>query len=250
MKSDVRIGTSGWSYKDWIGNFYPADIPQTKWLEYYATQFDTVEVDNTFYRIPSEKTVLEWKKQTTPSFLFSLKFPQKITHVKMLRNADEETQVFLARVALLEEKLGPLLLQLPPNFKDEGLVFLRDFLRKLPKNNRYAVEMRNQKMLGPELFAILRENDVTLTWADSAAAPAITEMTGKFIYIRWEGDRKKVNGTLGKTEIDQTNDTNQWAKKLKPFINKQEVFGYYSKYYSGNPTEDSQYLMNNLQSKE
>jgi uncharacterized protein YecE (DUF72 family) len=201
--SNLHIGTMGWSYSFWKGSFYPTDITPSDFLTYYSQQFNTVEVDNTFYRIPSEGTVLEWKKQTTPNFLFSLKFPQKITHVKMLRNADEETQVFLARVALLEEKLGPLLLQLPPNFKDEGLVFLRDFLRKLPKNNRYAVEMRNRRMLGSELFAILRENNVTLAWADSANAPAITETTGKFIYIRWEGDRKKVNGTLGKTEIDR-----------------------------------------------
>jgi uncharacterized protein YecE (DUF72 family) len=245
--SNVHVGTMGWSYGFWKGSFYPEDLAASDLLAFYSKQFDTVEVDSTFYRIPREETVLDWKEQTVSGFLFSLKFPQKITHVKMLRDSEEDTSVFLERVALLGEKLGPLLLQLPPNFKDEGFVFLREFLKRLPKLYRYVVEVRNRRLMGSELYSILRENNVTLAWAESAGQPTITELTGDFIYIRWEGDRKKINGTLGKTEIDKTDDVKTWAIKLKTFIKRQtEVFGYYSKYYSGNPTTDVQCLLNSL----
>ncbi len=242
--SKVHVGTMGWSYDFWKGSFYPEELDSSEFLTYFSKQFDTVEVDNTFYRIPREQTVLDWRNQTPAGFLFSLKFPQKITHIKMLRNAGEEAAVFLKHVGLLGEKLGPLLLQLPPNFKDDDFVFLGDFLGKLPNRYRYVVEVRNRAMLCPELFKILREHKVSLAWAESAVNPVITELIGGFIYVRWEGDRKKVNGTLGKTEVDNTADIKSWVSKLKPFFEKRiEVFGYFSKYYSGMPTSDAKQFL-------
>ena len=110
---NVHIGTMGWSYDFWKGRFYPENLQSNEFLAYYSSKFDTVEVDNTFYRIPMEQTVLRWKEQTPKGFVFSLKFPQVITHIKMLRNCEDETRVFLERVELLGEKLGPLLLQFP-----------------------------------------------------------------------------------------------------------------------------------------
>ena len=234
----------GWSYNFWKGSFYPDGLDSSEFLAYYSKQFDTVEVDNTFYRIPREQTVLDWRNQTPPGFLFSLKFPQKITHIKMLRNADEETAVFLERVGLLGEKLGPLLLQLPPNFNDDGLVFIGDFLGKLPNRFRYVVAVRNRAMLCPELYKILREHKVSLAWAESAINPAVTEVTGGLIYVRWEGDRKKVKGTLGKTEVDNAADVRSWVSRLRPFFEKRiDVFGYFSKYYSGLPTTDAKQFL-------
>ena len=241
---NVHVGTMGWSYDFWKGSFYPEDLPSSGFLAFYSSKFGTVEVDSTFYRIPREQTVLDWKNQTPPGFLFSLKFPQRITHVKMLRSAEEETAVFLKHIELLGEKLGPLLLQLPPHFKDEGFLFLRDFLSKLPKQHRFVLEVRNRALLCPELYQILREHNVTLAWAESATDPAILETTGNFIYIRWEGDRKKVNGTLGKTEIDKIVHTQAWVDKLAPFLEKGvDVFGYFSKYYSGLPTSDAEQFL-------
>jgi uncharacterized protein YecE (DUF72 family) len=159
----------------------------------------------------------------------------------MLRDCQEETRVFLERAELLEEKLGPLLLQLPPFFGGERADLLENFLDDLPKEHRYAVEVRNSKLLGENLYFALKENKVALVWVESPSMPDINEITGEFVYVRWEGDRKKVNGKLGKIETDKTEDISSWVKRLKPLFDKgTEVFGYFSKYYSGLPTSDAQ----------
>jgi uncharacterized protein YecE (DUF72 family) len=234
----------GWSYTFWKGNFYPQDLASKDFLSYYAKHFDTVEVDSTFYRIPRTETVTEWKQQTPKGFLFSLKFPQKITHIKMLKDCQEETRVFLEHVGLLEEKLGVLLLQFPPMFRQQHLPFLRDYLRTLPNGFRYAVEVRNKSLLNENLFALLKERSVALAWVDSPKMPLVTEKTADFVYMRWEGDRKVVTGTLGKIEVDRTADVKRWAEKLKPLLEKDNlVFGYFSKFYSGFPTSDAEELL-------
>ena len=247
----IHVGTMGWSYDFWKGSFYPEKLQSSEFLTYYSSKFDTVEVDSTFYRIPREQTVSSWKEQTPKGFVFSPKFPQVITHVKMLRNCEEETRIFIEHVELLEEKLGPLLLQFPYSFRIEDVQLLEKFLAALPKEHRYVVEVRNKKLLETSFYSMLKKNNVALAWVDSASMPLVTEVTSDFIYVRWEGDRKKVIGTLGKTEVDRTNDTKHWAQKLKPYIEKQtEVFGYYSKYYSGNPTIDIQNFLYNSEIEE
>jgi uncharacterized protein YecE (DUF72 family) len=231
----------GWSYNFWKSNFYPENLDSSEFLSFYSSKFDTVEVDNTFYRIPREQTVLEWKRQTSKNFVFSLKFPRIITHIKMLKDCETETRVFLERVALLEEKLGPLLLQFPYTFGAEYLSRLENFLETLPKNHRYAIEVRNNKLLNDDLYAMLKKHNVALVWVDSASMPLVTEETSNFVYIRFEGDRKKVKGTLGKTEKEKTIEIGQWLEKLRPYIKKGiAVFGYFSKYYSGFPPNDIQ----------
>ena len=235
----IHVGSMGWSYDFWRGNFYPKNLAANEFLAYYSKQFDTVEVDSTFYRIPSKKTVLNWRKQTPNDFIFSLKFPQIITHVKMLSNCEEETQVFLEHAEFLKDKLGPLLLQFPPTFRDDSLPLLRDFLERLPKRHRYVVEVRNNSMLTDRLYAILKDNAVALAWVESPLMLLVSELTSDFIYVRWEGDRKKIKGTFGKTEADRTRGITLWADKLKPFMErKMVVFGYFSKYYSGFPPLD------------
>jgi uncharacterized protein YecE (DUF72 family) len=237
--NNVHIGTMGWSYDFWKGSFYPKNLAPSEFLAYYSRQFDTVEVDSTFYRIPRKQTVLEWKNQTPAGFLFSLKFPRIITHVKMLKNCQEETKVFLERVEFLGEKLGSLLLQFPSSFGNEQVPTLREFLKNLPKKHRYVVEVRNKNLLDGSFFSVLKEYDVVLAWVQSAYMPIITEMTSKSIYVRWEGNRKKINGTLGKIEVDRTVDIKLWVDRLKQFWNRKiEVFGYFSKYYSGYPPSD------------
>jgi uncharacterized protein YecE (DUF72 family) len=236
----VHIGTMGWSYNFWKENFYPENLSSKEFLTYYARQFNTVEVDNTFYRIPSKQTVTAWKEQAPSDFLFSLKFPKIITHVKMLKDCQEEARVFLERVGLLQEKLGPLLLQFPYAFGNEHVPLLREFLETLPKEHRYVVEVRNRKLLNDSLFSTLRDRNVVLAWVDSPFMPLINEVTSDFIYIRWEGDRRKVNGTIGKIEVDKTTSIKLWAERIRKFLeNQTEVFGYFSKYYSGHPPSDA-----------
>jgi uncharacterized protein YecE (DUF72 family) len=240
----LHVGTMGWSYGFWKGKFYPETLSSKEFLAYYAKQFTTVEVDSTFYRIPRTQSVLDWKEQTPEGFLFSLKFPQIITHVKMLENCQEETSVFLERVGLLKEKLGALLLQFPYTFSGEHVQLLRDFLENLPKKHRYVVEVRNRKLLNASLYSLLRDNNVVLAWVDSPFMPMISEMTSDFIYARWEGDRRRVKGTLGRIEVDKAEKIKQWADRLKPFLEKQtEFFGYFSKYYSGHSPSDAKALL-------
>ena len=240
----LHVGTMGWSYGFWKGNFYPEDLVSKEFLAYYAKHFGTVEVDSTFYRIPRTQSVMDWRKQTPEGFVFSLKFPQVITHVKMLKDCEEETSVFLERVALLEEKLGVLLLQFPYNFGTEQVPLLRDFLQTLPKTHRYAVEVRNRKLLNHDFYSVLRDHNVVLAWADSPFMPQISEVTSDFIYVRWVGDRRRVKGTLGRIEVDRTAQISAWAEKLKPFLHEgTEVFGYFSKYYSGYSLSDAEELL-------
>jgi uncharacterized protein YecE (DUF72 family) len=244
MMRKIHVGTMGWSYSFWKENFYPKNLASRDFLAYYATQFDTVEVDSTFYRIPRKQSVVDWKEQTPSGFLFSLKFPRMITHVKMLKDCREETRAFLDRVGLLQEKLGPLLLQFPYSFGDEHAPLLREFLETLPEEHRYVVEVRNRKLLNDSFYSILRDYNAVLAWVDSPFMPLINQVTSDFIYIRWEGDRRRVNGTLGKTEVDRAASIRLWADRIKPFSDSQkEVFGYFSKYYSGHPPTDVHELL-------
>lgn len=228
----------GWSYDFWKGKFYPNKTASKDYLVYYAMQFNTVEVDNTFYRIPTQSTVSNWKQQTPNGFLFSLKFPRMITHVKMLRDCQRETEIFLKRVDLLGEKLGVLFLQFPPNFGIEHLPDLEGFLHKLPPQHHYVVEVRNAGWLNKEFYSILNANRVALAWTDSSLMAEIIEVTADFLYVRWEGERKKINGTLGKIEVDRAGELKLEAERIKPYIGKMDIFGYFSKYYSGYPPSD------------
>jgi uncharacterized protein YecE (DUF72 family) len=241
----------GWSYSFWKGSFYPANLASKQFLTYYSKQFDTVEVDSTFYRIPRHNSVLDWSKQTPKGFMFSLKFPQVITHIKKLKNCKEETKVFLDRVELLKEKLGALLLQLPYSFwSDENVSFLRDFLQDLPKGQRYAVEIRNKKLLNDGFYSLLRNNNVALAWVESPFMSLTTEITADFMYVRWEGDRQLVKGTRGKRELEKLSNIMSWTERLRQISGaKTEIFGYFSKYYSGYPPSDAKDLLQSLKTE-
>jgi uncharacterized protein YecE (DUF72 family) len=239
----LHLGTIGWSYDFWKGLFYPAKAASRDFLAYYARHFNTVEVDSTFYRLPTERTVRNWAVQTPEGFLFSLKFPQLITHVKRLCDCQSDTAVFLDRVGLLGRKLGCLLLQFPPNFTATHWQDLATYLQELPKGHRYVVEVRNKSWLNKDFYALLRDNGVALAWSEKSLMAEVSEVTADFLYMRWEGDRKAVNGTSGKIEVDKTADLQRWADKLKPFWERNlAVFGYFGKYYSGYPPSDVRFL--------
>ena len=248
MMQEFHVGTMGWSYGFWKEAFYPKNLASRDFLAYYATQFNTVEVDSTFYRIPRKQTVTGWKEQTPPGFLFSLKFPKIITHVKMLKDCQDETAVFLERAELLHEKLGPLLLQFPFSFGEEYVPLLREFLENLPKRHRYVVEVRNRKLLNDSFYSMLRDSKVVLAWVEGPFVPLVNQVTSDFVYIRWEGNRRSVNGTLGRTEVDRAADIKLWAERIMPLLdNQKEVFGYFSKYYSGYPPLDAREILKALE---
>ncbi len=239
---NVHIGTMGWSYDFWKGSFYPEGSDNL--LTEYAKNFDTVEIDNTFYRIPSKETVNNWKEETPDDFIFSAKFPRKITHIKKLQDCDEEVKVFIEHMSLLEDKLGPMLIQFPPDFKPENSGILKDFLSGLPEGYRFAVEVRNKKWLDEGFYTMLKDEGVALVLIDHPWMPEMDTITADFTDIRWEGDRRKVTGTLAKVERDRSEEIKIWAGKIKGFLSDDvEVFGYFSKYYSGYPPEDVKMMM-------
>jgi uncharacterized protein YecE (DUF72 family) len=241
---NLHLGTIGWSYNFWKDKFYPSKSSSKEFLAYYSTKFDTVEVDNTFYSIPTEKAVTNWENQTPSNFFFSFKFPSIITHIKMLKDCERETSLFLERTELLGRKLGASLLQFPSSFGVDRFSDLADFLQKLPKNRRYVVEVRDERWLNSDFYSLLRENGVALASVDSPSMPQSREVTYDFLYVRWEGDRRKVNGLLGKIEADKTEDLRLWAEKIKPWLSKNiEVYGYFGKYYSGFPPSDINELL-------
>ena len=243
----VHVGTMGWSYNFWAGNFYPEGAKPSEYLGEYSKIFDTVEIDNTFYRIPSQTSLEKWNTQTPAGFVFSAKFPQIITHRKMLQDCESEVQLFLERISALQNKLGPLLLQFPPSFGPEKTFLLRDFLSRLPQKYKYAVEVRNKKMLNEKLYSVLRDHSIALTLTPILLVPETEQITADFSYIRWEGDRRAVNGTLGKIEVDRTNDIHGWANSIIKLLEKTtQVFGYFSKYYSGHPPTDVKMLLESL----
>jgi uncharacterized protein YecE (DUF72 family) len=240
----------GWSYSFWVGNFYPPGTKSAALLSEYSKQLGTVELDNTFYRLPNAETIAKWREETPDGFIFSAKFPQTITHVKMLRDCADDVERFIRRISLLEAKLGPLLIQLPPRFGAKHLKQLSDFLADLPKGKRFVVEPRNKSLLDTSLYSLLRDNQVALAVLDSPIMPTVMEQTGEFTYIRWEGDRKKVSGMKGKTEMDRTQDIYEWAERIRVLSDqKVEVFGYFSKYYSGYPPSDARQLLTSIHSR-
>ena len=161
------VGTMGFSFQDWIGVFYPRGLKPENFLNYYSRFFNSVEIDSTFYGTPNLKTILRWKSVTPPGFTISLKMPRSITHDGGLRNVEYETNEFIDAVQNLEEKLGVILIQMPPNFKVESLNILKDFIKTLPIDTRFAVELRDKSWFvidknikAPKLFNILRDNNI------------------------------------------------------------------------------------------
>lgn len=192
--STVLVGTSGFAYKECKGNFYPADLPAKKYLSYYAQQFRTTEINNTFYRMPTAKLCEGWYAEVPDNFSFTLKVSQRITHFKRLKNIDDEMNFFLESAAGLKEKLGPLLIQLPPNFKKDTGV-LEDFLVRFAAKGKLAFEFRHGSWFSDDVYDLLRNHKTTLGVVEKEEGEGPDtprEVTGSFVYMRLrKGDYSK-----------------------------------------------------------
>ena len=162
----IRVGTSGYSYKEWKGTFYPADLPAAKMLSFYSERFGTVEINNTFYRMPEAKMLEKWAADTPDSFVFVLKAPQRITHQKKLVDVADEVRIFYEAASVLGSRLGAVLYQLPPYSKKDAAK-LTDFARRLPEGHRAAFEFRHESWFDEETYSILRGFDAALCAADT-----------------------------------------------------------------------------------
>lgn len=178
-----HVGTSGYNFPEWRGSFYPPKLPSAKWLEYYAQQLGTVEINYTFYRTPSAKTIAGWDAATPETFTFVLKAPQRITHFARLRNIDEPLRRFIDIIRKLNAKLGAILFQLPPNMKkDVGL--LGDLLTQFPADVRAACEFRHVSWWSDDVFELLRSTNTALCVADTEAGTTPLVATADFGYVR------------------------------------------------------------------
>lgn len=248
--AEIRIGTSAFTAEGWEGTFYPKGIAAREQLSYYATQFDTVELDNTFYRTPAISTVKGWYAKTPPGFIFAAKVPQVITHEKVLVDCQEDLKHFLETMGELRDKLGPLLFQFgyfnKSKFKSgaEFLARLKPFLKTLPKGFQYAVEIRNKYWLDARFAETLREHGVALALIDQSWVPRPWEMKGNFdlitadfTYVRWLGDRKGIEEqtkSWDKTIVDRTGELKNWVDVfLKFFARNIKIFAFANNHYAG-----------------
>lgn len=249
LPSQLLLGTSSFSSKDWYGVFYPEDLPEKEMLRHYATRYPAVEVDATFYGIPTEKTVLSWKEKTPAGFQLSVKMPQAITHEKCLVDCDADLEKFLKTMDLLEDRLGPILLQFQ-YFKKSDISAetffqrLAAFLPKLPRDRRFAVEVRNKPFVTPRYVDLLREHKVALTLIDHPWFERPGKLMAKhdvlttdFAYVRWLGDRYKieeVTKSWDKVVVDRTAEMDEWAKVIAQLLARNvRVYAFANNHYSG-----------------
>ncbi len=205
----IRIGTSGWNYPHWQGVLYPAGRARTKWLETYAEQFDTVELNASFYRLPKETTFAGWKQRTPEGFIWAVKASRYLTHIKRLKEPRDPLEKFYGAASALKEKLGPVLLQFPPGLRFDEHLF-RDFCSCLDTRYRHTIEVRHKSWIDERVFDILRRHNIALCIADTAGTyPCHEEITADFIYMRLHGSRELYASAYTEDEL------NAWAEKIK-----------------------------------
>lgn len=240
----IYIGTSGWSYKEWAGNFYPDKMKPADYLGYYAERFNTVEIDSTFYRIPTKSMIENWYNSVPADFKFSAKFPQSITHDSDLTGIEDILSQFIKTISLLEEKLGILLLQFPYSFKPEMTSNLNQFIKLLPSGLNYVIEIRNRKWLDEKFYDMLRKNSIGLALLDHPWMPKPQVVTSRVLYIRFLGDRQKIPDDFTHEHIDRGKELSEWERMIRVLEEKvDDFYGYFNNHYSGHsPTTASRFI--------
>jgi uncharacterized protein YecE (DUF72 family) len=219
---ELRIGCSGWNYKHWREVVYPKGLPPSRWLEHYATLFDTVEVNATFYRLPRPESVARWVEQTPPDFVSAVKASRYLTHVKRLRDLDEGVARYYAAIAPLvrSPKLGPVLWQLPETFHrdDERLAAA---LERFPRG-RHCFEFRHASWFEPDVYELLRRHSAALVIGDTPQRPFQTrELTAGWTYVRFHTGRAE-GGNYGEDELDE------WAGQIDEWRREVDVYAYFN----------------------
>ncbi len=240
----LYLGTSGWSYADWEGTVYPPATPPGGRLAEYARHFATVEIDSTFYGTPRGSTVERWRGIAPAGFLFAAKFPQEITHERRLVGCKGQAETFVRTMQNLDDRLGPLLLQLPPDFTAGSREALNEFLNDLPKGLSYAVEVRHQSWLDSDLPGLLREHGAALTLVDYPRMPRLEEATADLVYIRWLGNRREFPSGHTGSRKDRSEDLRWWSGLVDRFLAAgKTVFAYANNHYQNHsPSTIEQFL--------
>jgi uncharacterized protein YecE (DUF72 family) len=217
------IGCSGWSYSAWQGPFYPSDIDNSSWLTYYASVFNYVEIDSSFYRTPNVFTVKNWFKKTPEKFRFTAKFPKVITHDKRLKDVSRELEYFFQSMLPLKEKTLALVIQLPPSLKiTEGIANLRQHVvPELDSRFRYAIEVRDRRWFQDLAYNFFADNNICMVWSQLAELRTPPIATADFLYLRFIGDRTIDEKNFGKIQKDRVMEMKKWASKVKKTIKEE-----------------------------
>lgn len=239
----LRIGTQGWNYAAWLGGFFPEGTRAADFLATYARAFDTVEVDSTFYAVPPSKSVHGWSARTPDGFTFALKMPQEVTHERRLRGSEEVEAEFFGRARELGEKLGPILVQMGPDFQPSELPALAEFVPRVPRDLRVAVEFRNHKWADrrilPTVLSLLAGHGIAFALSDGPWIPRdillalAARPTADFHYVRWMGPDRRITDH-SHVQADRSAEETAWAETLRGLPERRvEVFGYFSNYWAG-----------------
>jgi uncharacterized protein YecE (DUF72 family) len=223
----VHIGTSGWHYPHWRGSFYPSDLTAARMLRYYAERFDTVEINNSFYRLPTAAALEGWCRETPGDFCFAVKASRYITHNLKLKHPKQAEQKFLSQIEGLGRRLGPILFQLPPDWKI-NLGRLDEFLRGLPRRRRYTFEFRNPTWHVAEVYDTLRHHQAALCIYEIAGFQCPIEVTADFTYVRLHGPGNKYQGDYAESTLCT------WAERIQNWRNElTDIFLYFDNDQSG-----------------
>ncbi len=211
MAERLYVGTSGWTYRHWRGVFYPPDLPTARWFDYYAQRFSTVEVNNTFYRLPEAGTFDAWREQAPAGFLYAVKASRYITHLKKLKDAGDPLTRFVERARRLRGRLGPLLYQLPPNWHRD-LERLEAFLRLLPGGLLHVFEFRHPSWYAEETFALLDRYGAGFCIMDLPGVESPLRVTGRLAYLRFHGPQRPYEGSYSEAEL------RLWAGRIGEYL--------------------------------
>ena len=211
--ANIRIGTSGWHYKHWLGKFYPEKLPASKMLTHYCARFDTVEINNSFYMLPKIETLGAWREATPKSFEFAIKASRFLTHNKKLKEPENALNNFLPRAEALGTKLGPILFQLPPKW-GLNLDRLSEFLNALPKYHRYTFEFRERSWLAEPVYDLLQKHNAAFCMYELAGFHSPIKITADWTYVRLHGPGGKYQGSYSDRVLEQ------WAERIASW-NKQ-----------------------------
>jgi uncharacterized protein YecE (DUF72 family) len=216
----IRVGCSGWVYNHWKQVFYPKEVPQKAWFEFYAQHFDTVEINNSFYRLPKPETFAAWRERSPEGFCFAIKASRFITHIKRLKDPEESIKRFFESVEPLGPRTGPILWQLAPTFKrdDERL---GAFLAALPRTHRHTFEFRHRSWLAEDVYALLGEHHAALCIPDRPDLPQDVRCTTDWTYVRMHGSDHD-EGRYSEAELDT------WASRIREFADGgADVYAYF-----------------------
>jgi uncharacterized protein YecE (DUF72 family) len=239
LNPNIRIGCSGWQYRHWRGDFYPAELAPSRWLDYYASRFDTVEINNTFYRLPDAATFAAWGRRAPRGFVYAVKASRFLTHMKKLKDPDEPIRRFFTRARRLEHAFGPVLYQLPPRWP-LNIERLEAFLSALPRRRRHVIEFRDPSWYSGAALALLERRRVALCVHDMAGSASGQIVVGPFVYVRFHGPQK-YGGRYDDATLDR------WADWIAERIGEgRAVYAYFNNDTGGHAPRDAARLRDRI----